>query len=239
MVIAIILAGVAKQRPLNTNVYLVYGGTLGWQLLVILLTYRFPTIFTMVHAPLISIGYWFNCLIQFLSPVSYVAVMQTTLGLEFFLICGLVLNFCWYITSIVLILNLALGIVMLFAKFQIEDVGVVAQYVMTTLFIIYAMYLNESSNKNEFIRLIQNEKMNKELQSLLMNLPNPMLLFDQENNQVVLGNIELNKLLSINDEQDKQLINLRMTSQIFQPYNNYIEGLGDSDRPSDQCLNIE
>ncbi|CDW83581.1 multi-sensor hybrid histidine kinase [Stylonychia lemnae] len=198
MFAGVIIASFIKQRPSTPNVFIIASAGLLWHIILMILTYRFPRIFTLIHAPLLAISYFFTCLTQFYSPNSYVAVIQSTIGLEFFLISGLVLSFCWYITSIALLLNLIFGLVILVVKYDIDDVGTIGQYLMTTFFIIYACY---------------------------------------ENNQVVQGNKELNKLLSIKDDQDNSVITQRLTEQIFQPYNNYIEGLGDSEQDSGLQIN--
>lgn len=95
------------------------------------------------------------------------------------------------------------------------------------------MYHSEHTMKNEFLRLCQIEKMNEDLRNLLINLPNPILLFDHQEKNVVLANRDLYKLLSVEETEDNKAISDRISEQIFIPYN-YIEGLGDNENQDTQ-----
>lgn len=73
--------------------------------------------------------------------------------------------------------------------------------------------------------------MNADLKSLLLNLPKPLLLVNNETKEAVLANIEVTKLLSVTElDETKRLINInkRLKDKIFKPYN-YVEGLGDKE----------
>ena len=52
--------------------------------------------------------------------------------------------------------------------------------------------------------------MSEDLESLLINLPKPLILIEQDTNKVVLGNKELCKLLSLDDYTNKELIQERI-----------------------------
>lgn len=94
--------------------------------------------------------------------------------------------------------------------------------------VIYGCYKNEFALKNEILRSFEQNKMNEDLTDLLMNLPKPVILIRESDNEVVMGNKELCKLLSTDEKDGRDAIATRIAEKIFQPYN-YIEGLGDSE----------
>lgn len=70
--------------------------------------------------------------------------------------------------------------------------------------------------------------MSNDMQSLLLNLPKPLILIDPTTQEVVLANKESQLLLSIDEGPDSTaLVTHKLKQKIFSSYN-YLEGLGDT-----------
>lgn len=137
-------------------------------------------------------------------------LIQTVVIYEFFLICGVMLNVNWILTSISLFINLILGLTFLFLFFSVHDVGALVMIASTTFFATFALYYSEKMQKNEFLHMKQIELMNQDLKNLLLDFPKPLLLLDKKSQDVVLANKEAYRLLSVEEDKDLTVIKARL-----------------------------
>lgn len=98
------------------------------------------------------------------------------------------LSLSWIITGLVIIINLTLTLFFIVYFYDERDVGIITLFIFMSFFVIFSIYHLERSMKFNFIRLKSNEKMNQDLKDLLINFPKPILLLDENNNQIVLAN---------------------------------------------------
>ena len=72
--------------------------------------------------------------------------------------------------------------------FAYIDIVTISLLSNTILFITIALYKIEKKDKMEFLAYKQIMQMNEELKSILMNLPDGIVLIDEETNKVSLNN---------------------------------------------------
>eukprot|EP00347_Sterkiella_histriomuscorum_P016084 403354549 len=221
-----IAASIALQKSrFPTASWIIGVCTMSWHAILILLTYKFPKVFIIMHAPLLTISFNMTLLQTYLQNTP---TPNVTLLYCFFLICGLLLNSSWMVTTTAFMINLTTTLILLSVQYHFTDISMISSYIFVTAFLIYALYHCESIVKAEIVRAFQLEKMNEDLKKLLVNLPLPILLIDPDTQTVELANNELFRLMSTAETQSIQDINSRLQEKIFQPFN-YIEGLGDKD----------
>eukprot|EP00347_Sterkiella_histriomuscorum_P002976 403366078 len=131
--------------------------------------------------------------------------------------------------------NLIGAVVFMMFHDNIYDVSSIFQITFSSFLVICAIYYSEKLMKESYLQFKQNEKLNHDFSNLLLNLPQPLLLLDENNQEAVLANKELYKLLSINQDQGSVAISSRLSQKILEPYN-YIEGLGDEEENSDSNI---
>ena len=178
-----------------------------WQFLLAFLTCKFPKYFVNLHSPLLILSY--ILLRTYLSESSHTSQEfeeHDAMQYSFFLICGLLLNGCWFITAFSILANSSVNIYYSSSNYGLEGLDVILFVVMFALVVIYGSYYYEAIKKNDFLKMIQIEKMNENFQNLLMNLPKPIILIDNHTNEVTLANQQICNLFSIKDYNDKKSI---------------------------------
>eukprot|EP00347_Sterkiella_histriomuscorum_P018708 403344478 len=204
-------------------------------ILLISLRFKNSTYFHALLQVLIFIG---NLRAFSFELISVADIHQKAIAYGFYLICAILLNMSWILTAVAIIVNLVGIIIFTMLHDNTYDVSTILQITFISLLVICAIYYSEKQMKESFLMFKQNENLNNDLNNLLVNLPQPFLLFDQNKKEAVLANDELYNLLSIS--QNKSLIDMskRLSQKILEPYN-YIVGLGDEEKNQDSNIQIE
>jgi len=101
---------------------------------------------------------------------------------------GLVTNGNWMLSAISMILVIMITLTYYSIMFSYIDTVTISLLSNTIIFITIALYKIEKKDKMEFLAYKQIMQMNEELKSILMNLPEGIVLIDEETNKVSLNN---------------------------------------------------
>lgn len=72
--------------------------------------------------------------------------------------------------------------------------------------LIYSCYVMELRDKTTYLQMETVQRMNEELKNILINLPEGIVLINEETNQVSLGNIEFLRLFSLDKNCSNDII---------------------------------
>lgn len=100
MVVGLIIGIVVNDVPFILKGWLYIGGSLIWQLLLILLTWKFPLVFSIVHAPLLSINYLFIIYQFYDKPPVMITLISLMLYYLIFQLSAVTLNYSWILSSL-------------------------------------------------------------------------------------------------------------------------------------------
>ncbi len=101
---------------------------------------------------------------------------------------GLVTNGNWILNACCMILVIMITLTYYSIMFAYIDIVTISLLSNTIIFITIALYTIEKKDKMEFLAYKQIMQMNEELKSILMNLPEGIVLIDEETNKVSLNN---------------------------------------------------
>ncbi len=101
---------------------------------------------------------------------------------------GLVTNGNWMLSAVSMILVIMVTLTYYSIMFSYIDTVTISLLSNTIIFITIALYKIEKKDKMEFLAYKQIMQMNEELKSILMNLPEGIVLIDEETNKVSLNN---------------------------------------------------
>ena len=151
-VLGVLIASLTNQREFKAQAWALTGATLSLQVILILLNWRFKML-TVFHSSLLITSFLISIGISYFQPKTNVMLIQTVVAYEFYLICGMMLNVNWILTSISIMINLVSGVVFLYNFFSVHDVGAIVLLAATTLFAILGLYHSEKMQKNEFLHM--------------------------------------------------------------------------------------
>lgn len=101
---------------------------------------------------------------------------------------GLVTNGNWMLSAVCMIVVIMITLTYYSIMFSYIDIVTISLLSNTIIFITIALYKIEKKDKMEFLAYKQIMQMNEELKSILMNLPEGIVLIDEETNKVSLNN---------------------------------------------------
>ena len=101
---------------------------------------------------------------------------------------GLVTNGNWMLSAVCMILVIMITLTYYSIMFSYIDTVTISLLSNTIIFITIALYKIEKKDEMEFLAYKQIMQMNEELKSILMNLPEGIVLIDEETNKVSLNN---------------------------------------------------
>jgi c-di-AMP phosphodiesterase-like protein len=90
----------------------------------------------------------------------------------------------------------------------------------TLIMLTTSTYMAERQDKVHFMQLANIQKMNEELTNILMNLPEGIVLVNEQSNEVALGNNEFRRLFSIPKALSNEAIGGKLQEQVLISYNN-------------------
>jgi hypothetical protein len=76
----------------------------------------------------------------------------------------------------------------------------------------------ELRDKNMYLQMHTVERMNEELKNIFINLPEGIVLINEENSQVSLGNYEFLRLFSLNRNTSNAEIAIKLAENVLVPH---------------------
>eukprot|EP00347_Sterkiella_histriomuscorum_P010154 403377397 len=225
------LENLASNKKISSGNWTWLGCLFLSNIFLLLISLRFKK-FRQFYAPL-QVLIFVGSLGAFTSEtISDIASQQKSIDYGFYVICTILLNMSWIFTTVTIMINLIGTLTFMMLHDNNFDASFLCHITLSSFFVICAIYYSEKLMKESFLRFKQNENLSQDLNKLLLNLPQPLLLLDENNQEAVFGNQELFKLLSIKQDQGAVEIQNRLSQKILEPYN-YIVGLGDEEQNKD------
>ena len=109
-------------------------------------------------------------------------------GLFNAMIFGILCNACWILTAISVLITVIVTLTYYSVIFNYVDFITISIVSNSMIFMVIALYKVEKRDKTELLQFAQIRRMNEELKSILMNLPEGIVLINNETNEVVLQN---------------------------------------------------
>jgi len=122
------------------------------------------------------------------------AMPASIAGLGCTVMYGLLTNGNWMLTSFSTILVVAATLAYYTIMFNYIDIVTMSILGNSLIFIGIALYKQEKRDKMEFLAYKQIMQMNEELQNILMNLPEGIILINEQTNKVTLKNQEFMRI---------------------------------------------
>lgn len=138
--IGILVADIMNQRDFECLVWVILAILLALHLLLILANLKFKNHISYMHAPILVLLYIPNCYVTYLQPMGYESLIFNVMMYAFFLICGLLLNASWILTTISTIINLVCALLIMVYCYDINDIGSISQYIFITAFVVFSLY---------------------------------------------------------------------------------------------------
>lgn len=107
MMVVLVIYMVKYNFDFSMKTWLNIGGSIGWQILIIGVTWKFPKIFSALHAPLLSLNLLLIIYIFFDLPPFKLTLVNIFMYYIIFQLSVITLNFAWILSSISLSLNTA------------------------------------------------------------------------------------------------------------------------------------
>eukprot|EP00347_Sterkiella_histriomuscorum_P024327 403331514 len=217
---ATIITSATNQREFILEQWLVRSFSCLYHLLLILSTWKFPVL-TNFHAPILVLNYLMNLYQVVPNKASIPAIMNNVSGFSFFMVSGLVTNSRWLYTSISFTVVLISTMVFYSYFINVNEVAVMIQFVSITVIVTYASYQYEFFMKKALLRMEQVNRMNEDLQAILMNFPEGIVLYDQNNGKIMLANQEMKRIFKLNRRvrDDTNLIEEKINQNNLVPVN--------------------
>ncbi|CDW74713.1 multi-sensor hybrid histidine kinase [Stylonychia lemnae] len=219
--IAHIVSAVTNQRIFIFDQWAVRVANSVFHLLILGLAYKFPLIFSELHAPLLTISFCANLFHVSISKNNPPGLVSNVIGYAFFMISGLITNSRWIYTAIAMTVTMTITCAFYATYMGLSEVTIMIQYICVALLTMYSSYQNESRMKTEYIQMEQIKKMNNDLQSILMNFPEGIVLFNQDKEQIVLANQEFKRIFNCPNAiiDDMKSLGEKFNSNMLKPVN--------------------
>jgi c-di-AMP phosphodiesterase-like protein len=116
------------------------------------------------------------------------AMPASIAGLFNAMIFGILCNASWILTAISVLITVIVTLTYYSVIFNYVDFITISIVSNSMIFMVIALYKVEKRDKTELLQFAQIRRMNEELKSILMNLPEGILLINNETHEVVLQN---------------------------------------------------
>ncbi|CDW86801.1 -like sensor kinase protein [Stylonychia lemnae] len=185
------------------------------------MTYKFQKTVDF-HAPLLVMTQIYNLYQVGTSnaKTDNIALVNNIVGFNFFMLSGLLTSSKWYYTAVGFASSMLATILFYSLFVGIEEVPTLMQFVVTTSIVAYSSYMIEYRTKMELLQIVQVKRMNEELQGILMNFPEGIILYSQDNGEVILANKEMKRIFKCqSDQNEKNLVKQKINQNLLLPVN--------------------
>lgn len=146
------------------------------------------------------------------------AMPASIAGLSNTMMYGLLINANWILTSVSILIVTASTLTYYTIMFKYVDYVTISILGNTIFFLAVAFYQIEKRDKMEFLAYKQITQMNDELKSILMNLPEGILLINDESSKVSLNNSEFMRIFQMSSAADPDAISDMVKQQTVSLY---------------------
>jgi len=109
------------------------------------------------------------------------AIPTSIVGLYTSIFIGMLLNTCWLLTATSVIFTVIVYLTYYAVVFKYIDYVTMFVIANTMIYLFIALYKIEKRDKSELLQFTQIRQMNEELKSILMNLPEGIILIKDDN----------------------------------------------------------
>lgn len=152
-------------------------------LMLIFASCKIPAKFAQYHGPLL-VMVQLGTLIwsRGNEPLPSYAMTASIAGLLNTMIFGLLCNANWILTGVSVAITVFTTLTYYTIKFKYVDYVTFSVVLTTMLFYLFALHKIEKRDKTELLSLAQIRRMNKDFKSILMNLPEGIILINNDTN---------------------------------------------------------
>ena len=165
-----------------------------WHFLSILLCWKYPLTLRKYESFSLMPSFMMNFIFFWFEPDNPTFMVITIMAIGMYFLMAVLLNNNWLITSTGILFASVGTIAFLMARGRMYDLtygGVIGSFAGIT---IYSCYFFEKQMKLQFIQMEKIRSMNRELQIILDNLPEGIVFWDTQRDQVGLCNKEFRRL---------------------------------------------
>ena len=158
--------------------------------LLIYLTWKWPQPMCLIHSPILVLLMVPSMLWFIPGQIDNVALgmLPTIAGLFMTLLCGFMTNGCWILTTCSMLMAASAVFSFFYIVYGFFEPISTFEVVATIVMMALQMYRTELADKRDFLSYSQIEQMNEELHSILLNLPEGIVLVDILSQQISLIN---------------------------------------------------
>ena len=109
------------------------------------------------------------------------AMPASIAGLFTVMIFGILCNACWLLTAVSVIFTVIVTLTYYSVVYKYVDYITISVIANSMVFLFLALYKIEKRDKTELLQFAQIRQMNEELKSILMNLPEGIILIKDDN----------------------------------------------------------
>jgi len=122
-----------------------------YHLIILGLAYKFPLVFSELHAPLLTISFCANLFHVSISKNNPSGLVSNVIGYAFYMISGLITNSRWIYTATAMTITMIITCAFYAMFLGLSEVTIMMQYIIVAFLSMYSCYQNESRMKAEFI----------------------------------------------------------------------------------------
>ena len=153
-------------------------------------------------------------------PIPPHAMVQSIASLILALLFGFMCNARWLFTGISMLITVITTLTYYKLYHNFGDVMTTLIVALILCLLIYSCYVMELRDKNMYLQMHTVERMNEELKNIFINLPEGIVLINEENSQVSLGNFEFLRLFSLSRNTSNAEIAIKLAENVLVPHGN-------------------
>jgi hypothetical protein len=138
---------VTSKRSYDANQWILRGCSLGFHVILVILTYKFPKQLTNIHGPLLLMSYLANLTNLNPARITVNAVSTNVVGYVFHFCTGLLTNGYWIYTTVAIVITMVSTELYYALYLGIDFPGLLIQFFTISLLMIYASYRYELTSK--------------------------------------------------------------------------------------------
>jgi len=151
-------------------------------------------------------------------PIPPNAMVQSIASLILALLFGFICNARWLFTAISMLITVITTLTYYKLYHNFGDVVTTLIVALILCLLIYSCYVMELRDKNMYLQMHTVQRMSEELKNIFINLPEGVVLINEENSEVSLGNYEFLRLFSLNRNSSNAEIAIKLAENVLVPH---------------------
>lgn len=127
-------------------------------------------------------------------------------------------NARWLFTAISMLITVITTLTYYKLYHNFGDVVTTLIVALILCLLIYSCYVMELRDKNMYLQMHTVQRMSEELKNIFINLPEGVVLINEENSEVSLGNYEFLRLFSLNRNSSNAEIAIKLAENVLVPH---------------------